>query len=405
MANMRRTQGDGSFYQRADGMWVGSVELPSLDGKRRRKVVIAKDRNQAITKLKKARADIDAGNIAVTSNTTISKWLERWLNEIHGTELRPTTFRDYETTIRLYINPHIGGKRLDRLTPEHVRQMTKAIPSGRSAQKAYVVLKRALDDAIGEGMLTRNVAKAVHTPKHTAAQREPLTVEQAKKLLTVSLNLKDPMHTRWAAALLLGARQGELLGLEWDRVDLTTGVVDLSWQLQQLQKSHGCGERHSDGTWPCGKVRMSYCTHARWAFPRGYEHRVAHNSLVLTRPKSKAGTRIVPIPPHLWSDLEAQAGEGFVWHQNGNPISPRDDYDNWQAALSAADLPPAPLHVARHTTASLLLAAGVPEPIMMEILGHSAVAATRGYAHADMTLRRQSMTSLNELLAQPLKDS
>lgn len=401
---MRRTKGDGSFYQRSDGMWVGSVELPSLDGKRRRKVVVAKDRNEAIAKLKKVRSEIDAGHIAVTSRTTVEKWLERWLNEIHGSELRPTTFRDYASTIRLHINPHIGSKRLDKLTPEHVRQMEKAIPSDRAAQKAHVVLQRALKDAIAEGMLTRNVAEVVHKPKYVPVQREPLTSDQAKQLLRSAIDTKDPWVTRWAAALLLGARQGELLGLQWSRVDLVNGIVDLRWQLQQLQQAHGCGPP-KDGVYPCGRVRPGWCPDRKWDLPRGFDHQILHRSLVLTPPKSKAGTRIVPIPAPLWVMLQQHRDAGpnphdLVWrHTDGRPINPRDDLKRWKQALETAGLPDAPLHVARHTTATLLLEAGVPEQIRMAILGHTTVSVTRGYAHADVSLQRQAMTALDDLLA------
>jgi integrase len=89
----------------------------------------------------------------------------------------------------------------------------------------------------------------------------------------------------------------------------------------------------------------------------------------------------------------------LVWHHSdGRPVGPRDDYDNWQAALNTAGLPPAPLHVARGTTATLLAEAGVPEDIRMQILGHVSVTAHRGYVYRDQTQTRQAMTALDQLL-------
>lgn len=401
----RRTKGDGGFYQRANGLWVGRIELPpGPDGKRRYRSVSSRDRNEAIEALKKLRNEIASGRIAVTGNTTVAKWLDRWLAEIHGPTVRPTTYRDYETTIRLHITPHIGTKRLDKLTPDHIRAMHRAIDTDRNAEKAHVVLQAALTRAVKEGMAVRNVAEIADKPRYTAKEREPLTFDQAKQLLTVSEKLRDPMLSRWAAALFLGARQGELLGLQWSRVDLKNGLVDLAWQLQQLQQSHGCGERRADRTWPCGRPRVGYCPKRYWDLPRGFEHKILHRSLVLTRPKTKAGTRIVPIPAPLWAVLERHPRGGgdshdLVWHHDdGRPISPRDDHSNWKAALTAADLPEAPLHVARNTTATLLMEAGVPEQIRMSILGHTSITAHRGYAHVDKSLARQAMTALDGLL-------
>lgn len=58
----RRSPGDGSLTKRkSDGLWIGSVEIPSLDGKRRQRRVFSKNRNEAIRKLKQLRADVDAG--------------------------------------------------------------------------------------------------------------------------------------------------------------------------------------------------------------------------------------------------------------------------------------------------------------------------------------------------------
>jgi integrase len=376
-----------------------------LDGKRRQREVSSRNRNEAIAKLKQLKADVAAGKVAVTSKATVEAWLSRWIEDIRGPKLRPGTKNDYARTIRLHINPHIGTRRLDRLTAQDVRNMQTAILHSRTAQLAHVILRSALDDAIKEGMLTRNVAEVADKPKHLTKARQPLTAAQAKQLLRSAIDNGDPWATRWAAALLLGARQGEILGLQWQRLDLDNGIADFAWQLQSLTQAHGCGNRHSDGTWPCGKVRVGYCPSRRWDLPRGFDHQILHRSLALTRPKTQAGTRIVPIPAPLWAMLKTHPQGGdenmhdLVWHHDdGRPIGPRDDYDNWQNALQQAGLPPAPLHVARNTCATLLAEAGVPEDIRMAILGQVSITAHRSYVYRDQAQTRQAMTALDQLL-------
>ena len=401
----RRGKGDGSLFKRADGLWVGRVELPvGADGKRRTRTVSSRDRNEAIRKLKALRADVDANRIAVTSSATVEQWLNRWLPEIHRRKLRPGTYDGYERIIRLHIIPHIGRRRLDQLTATHVRQMHDAIDSSRSAQLAHVILQRALTDAEREGMISKNVATLVDKPRHVAAKRKPLTADQAKQLLRSAIDTQDPWATRWAAALLIGARQGELLGLQWNRVDLEAGEVDLSLQLQVINPTHGCGERHSDGTYPCGHKRPGACPGREWKLPRGFEHQQLHESLFLTPPKTEG--RVVPIPAPLWTLLERLPygdvnPHDLVWHhEDGRPQDRYHDYENWQAALKLAGLPPAPLHVARHTTATLLAIAGVPEAVGMAILGHASAAVHRGYAHDSLPVSRAHMDrALGELLA------
>jgi len=279
--------------------------------------------------------------------------------------------------------------------------MHDAIESDRNAQAAHGLLQQALKDAERQGVVTRNVALLVDKPHYSAAEKEPLTAEQATQLLKSTEN--DPLYSRWMAALLLGARQGELLGLQWSRVDLVHGVVDFSWQLQQLTMTHGCGERHSDGRYPCGFKRPTSCPQKYWDFPRWFEHKVLDKSLVMVRPKTKKRSEnVVPLPGPLWEELKkhhattinAHNPHDLVWYDGTIRDRYRDRKD-WHLVLKRAGLPAAPLHVARHTSATLLALAGVPEEIRMAILGHAGKDMARLYAHtsAAVELQRSAMDS------------
>lgn len=393
MSPKHRSKGDGGLYQRKDGMWVGVVELPQADGTRRRKVVYSKDRNQAIAKLKKLRRDVDEGRIAVTGNTTVEKWLQRWIEEIHGPRIRPTTKRDYQTSIDRHIVPAIGSKRLDKLTPAHIRSMHTRIGARRSAEKAHVILQKALKDAIREQMLTQNVAELLDKPRYKKTKRTSLSVELAKRIITTAFASRDEAEgTRWAAAFLTGGRQGELLGLRWEYVDLDAGVMDLSWQLQQLTQTHGCGEP-VDGKYPCGRTRPGWCPQRRWDLPVDFEWEPCHRSLVFTRPKSEAGERFVHIVPPLLHHLRRLPRDNaLVWHHDdGRPISPRDDQRAWKQLLDDAGVDHVSLHSARHTAATLLRASGADEQTRMEILGHATVDSQRIYAHPTQLRHAEAM--------------
>lgn len=408
---IRRTRGDGGLFQRADGMWIGRVELPAgPNGERRRKQVASRSFAEAGAELKKLRTDVEQGRIAYTSATTVEKWMERWITEIHPDKIRPTTRRDYETTIRLHIVPAIGSKRLDKLTTNHIRAMHNKIGKRRAAVKAHVVLKKALKDAVREGALTRNPADMIDPPKYAKGRRTSLSVDLAKSIIATAYKSRDESEaTRWAAAFLTGARQGELLGLRWSYVDLNAGFMDISWQLQSITQTHGCGDKSEKG-WPCRKMRAAACPKRKWDLPADFEYEVCHLSLLWTRPKTEAGGRVVPIIAPLLvklRELHKQQGHnphGLVWHHpDGRPIAPRTDHRAWQALLVDSDVidegETMPLHIARHTTSSLLRAAGVDEQTRMELVGHATVDAQRIYAHADQARHLEAMGSLAELMA------
>jgi len=306
----------------------------------------------------------------------------------------------FDTTISLG-----GSIRLADLMADDVRRMHRDVTASVSlvtANKAHRVLRAALSDALTDGLISRNVAARLRTPTPRST-RTPLTAGQAAAILAATTN--DRLGSRWAAALLSGARQGELLGLAWDRVDLGSATIDLSWQLQALTYRHACGT--APGYSPCGAARAGSCPERELDVPPGFEHRRLHGRLCLTRPKSAASVRIIPIPRRLVDQLaqhrEATVSEpnlhGLVWSTPaGQPIPSGTDLAAWHAALARAGLPPVPLHAARHTTATLLMDLGIDVTVIQAILGHAAPLTTRGYQHADVTMSRAALARLAEHL-------
>jgi integrase len=408
MAKRRGTYGDGGLFRRADGMWVGSVEIPSADGKRRQKRVYAKDRRECKRKRDELRAEVAMGIIPISSTTTVGTWLDYWLAEIKKPNVRPNTFDWYEEAVRLHIKPHIGRLTLKNLKPQEIRVMLGKANTRGNAQRAHKTLKIALKDAITEGLIRTNVAEAVDKPEHVKQARGSLTAVEAKVAIRAAISIQDSgaprLATRWVAGFLTGARPAELLGLEWDRVDLDNGLLDLSWQLQQVDKAHGCGDKQNAG-YPCGKKRASFCPQAHWDFPNKFEYRVCRGSLLWTKPKTDAGTRIVPIVAPLQVMLEQHRHNpdpnpyGLVWRRpDGNPLSRHDDADNWRAVLEAAKLPAVDVYAIRHSTATLLQELGVSQEVRMQLMGQSSAAAHRAYVHVNQTQTRAALGALETLL-------
>lgn len=357
-----RSHGQGGLFKRSDGMWCGTVEIPSTDGKRRTKRVYSKSRNEAARKLRELRAEIAAGRVPTTSTTTVGKWLDHWLENVAKPEIRPTTYKSYEQVLRLHVKPHIGGTRLNKLTAEDVRRMKSAVQekSERFAQLGYAVLNSSLKQAMVEGMLSTNPLDAVKPPRYTPAERSSFDAATATKILETAFASRDAMEgCAWAIMFLTGCRRGELLGLQWDRVNLNEGFIDLGWQLQRLQKN--------------------------WKPEAGEEARQIAGTLWWTKPKSKAGTRVVPLVGPLLAALKKLAEldtgpnpHGLVFHfDDGRPWTPEDFHSMWKSILTDTKVTSVPLHSIRHTTATLLQSAGVPEDMRQLILGHNSAAVTR----------------------------
>lgn len=416
----RRARGEGALYKRnRDGMWVGQIELPpGPDGKRSKsKPVYSKDRATVIKKLEKLKEQQAKGLPQPDQRLTVAVYLEWWLEEVAKARLRPHAWKGYRSAIRTRIIPAIGARRLADLQTDDIRSLHKWILevgtytrgkdadgrprvhrySTRSVEEAHNVLSGALTDARESGKVHRNVCELVSKPPVLSETHGALTSEQARTVLLAAHEQGDPMVTRWAAGLMLGGRQGELLGLEWDRIDFDRGSLDLSWQLEWLPLKKGAASDDPD----------------RFDVRAGFEHRPIWRGAAWTRPKTTKSERMTPLPAPLAAILlvlreRAPANPwGLVWvtlpgpksrYKGPKPVSDEDDLAGWKAAQVRAGVDPVDVHAMRDTTATLLMEAGVDARIIQAILGHSNVVTTRGYQHVDLGVARKSLGSLHGLL-------
>jgi integrase len=313
---------------------------------------------------------------------SVGAWLGHWLDTIAARRVRPSTLQRYRQLVANQVRPAVGHHRLDRLQPEHLETLYgRLLDDGlapATVLQAHRVLSRALKVAMQRGKIARNVATLVDAPTADRAEVEPLTADEARRILAAAAGKRNA--ARWSVALALGLRQGEALGLAWPDVDLDAGTLTVKQALQRQPYAHGCSDPDACGT-----------TARRCPKRRG-------GGLVLVAPKSRAGRRTIALPKPLVDALKADRTEqrrdrlaaGPLWEDhgllfcqpNGRPLDPRADHRAWRELLAEAKVRPARLHDARHTAATMLLQQGVPARVAMQILGHSQITLTLGtYSH------------------------
>lgn len=390
---MARGKGEGALFKDARGYWTVRIELPSHDGKRRQKVIRRKDKKAAMAEMGAIKKELDKYGDLPTSNLTVEKWLRRWIDEIAPNEIRPKSYASYKSTTEGWLIPILGKRKIDALTADHVRQMFKVILSTPKSQKlrgvkdlpvgtvmvgadtaikCHAVLSSALKTAMREGKATRNVCEMVDPPRKAKVEANALTTEQAVELLAHLTSRDD--RALWATYLLTGARRGEILALEADRV---TDTLDLSWQL----------------------LRITDISTA----PADYEYRHLQGTLYLTRPKSQSGWRILPLVEPLRSILALHMqgrGDGLVFLDRGRPWDPDAATKAWAKLLAEAGLPDdIVLHGARHTAVDLLDAAGVDWDTIKDIVGHSTKKMSQAYrTKVDMKRLTGALEQMSRML-------
>ena len=117
------------------------------------------------------------------------------------------------------------------------RERLDAGASNRTVQYIHTTLRKALQDAVTDELIPRNVADGIKAPSPRKKELNPLSPEQARMLLEAIHD--DPLEALYVLAIHRGLRQGELLGLKWDDVDLEAGTLQVRRSLSLTRDGHG----------------------------------------------------------------------------------------------------------------------------------------------------------------------
>ncbi len=290
--------------------------------------------------------------------------------------LRSSTYRSYDSILKNHLIPCLGHVAIAKLTPADVQ----AFLNGRSAkglsprrvQYIHAVLRRALGTAERWGMASRNVAKLVDLPRGRQREMTPLTPDQARKLIEASRG--DRYRAVWITALGTGLRQGELLALRWEDVDLRARVLRVRHSLANV-----------DGV------------------------------LTLQEPKTDRSRRAVVLPrsvvtalrAHRIRQLKDRLAAGPDWVDSGHVFATTIGRPHHAAtisrafdkALTRAKLPDVRFHDMRHSAATFLLAQGMTLEDVKQLLGHSSIVLTSNtYGHVLEQRQRQVAQAMEAVL-------
>jgi integrase len=331
-----------------------------------------RDVQNEMTRLRKQKLD---GTLVGTTKTTVAQWLAHWIANIapYGDKpCRATTLTGYEKIVRLYIEPHIGGRSLSALTSEHVvalhGELRRAGMGEGSIRVAHSILQRSLTVAQKKGMIGFNACQLAGRPGAVHNEMQSLTPDQAG--LFIQQAASDRLYALYVLAITGGLRQGEMFGLKRDDIDLDAGTVTVRRTLV-----------HSKG------------------------------QFIENAPKSKSGNRTISLPTIAVDALrdhyrrmlaEGNAGSEYVFcaHTGGPLWRTNVRRNSLKPILKAAGLPDIRFHDLRHSSATMLLASGENPKVVQQRLGHGHVSITLGtYSHVLPGMDQAAAAKFDTMLA------
>lgn len=293
------------------------------------------------------------------SHEQLGAFLERWLDETVAGNLRESTTDRYRLAAR-HIMRHLGSMPLSRIQSADVQNLqSRLLKDGLAASTVklvHVVLHRACEDAVTQGLLVVNPVTRVKAPMVKRKELTIPTIETAQTLLKAARHHR--LYALWVLMASTGLRRGEVVALKWSDVDWSAQVL----RVQRTVSRYGAKRR-------------------------------------LEPPKTRSGMRTVALSPYLMAVLKEHRDQqnldrlaaGLKWQENdwifttrnGTWLSPHHLYQYFKALVRRAGVSSEiRLHDLRHAMATHWLAQGIPVKVVSERLGHANISITLEiYAH------------------------
>jgi integrase len=388
----------GSIKRRYEGSWSLILDLgyqtdpkTGLRKRKQRWVTFRGTKQLAEKHLNELVRAAGRGEFVERSKLTVGEWLTEWIEKaIKPPAKRPGTYRVYKSVNTRHLTPALGAIRLQELKAADIkRYYTDKKLSESTLAQHHAIIHGALSAAVLEGMVIRNVAHLVvgkpqQRDDHDHVSGNCWDTDEARAFLVAAKKAGPQPAALYALALDSGARKNELCGLQWADIDLDAGTVTFVRQLVKLGAKPEFGPIKNDVP---RTVDLSAETvallkeHKRTQAELKMRNRVAYRDLGMVFARE-------------WSDLhgrEASLGLPLL----SNNLGQRE----FAKIIKAVKVKPITIHGLRHTSATLLLKAGVPPQVVQRRLGHKRIEITLGiYAHVLPSMQQDTARRLGALL-------
>lgn len=373
----RRT---GYIRQRRNGLWEGQYVY-----KGEHRSIYGKAQEEVLRQLDEIITAIEEGNYIRPNQHTLLSWLREWLESYAKPTLRPSTFTNYEMTIERHFNTKLGRVKLKNVSTRMLQDFfNEKLVSGRADRKSgglpaktlkniKYMLHVALDQACYDSLIPSNPVDGVRLPVPDGPEQRVLRPEEKERVCAHTAII----HTFPAQGVILlltcGLRRGELLGLQWQDVDLENGIIKIRHTLSRLQKFD--------------INRSAY----QYIQLDTYAPKTNRTAIYLGPVKTKKAARTIYLPVRAKeafleirtiSEKLAEGKLDFNPHnlvfctEEGHPLEIKVLEDGFQQILAALQIKSVNLHATRHTFATEALQKTTDIVTVSEVLGHARPSTT-----------------------------
>lgn len=352
---------------RPDGTYEVKVKIgEDMHGKAIRKsfystVSKADARAKAEAYIRQQEISQITGERFVENNKTFERWALEWLETYKKGSVKLHTYLfTYDANVRKYLIPFFGKAKLDRIKQIDIQKYFNTVKSDdgtplakSTLEKHKMILKSIFEAAIDNDYCTKNPVKNITIPEPKKSGTRPVyTAAQADAVMKLSQEMQY-----WDILIMLhtGIRRSELIGLQWQDIDLERRIMHIQRAVVQTK-----GE------------------------------------IVIGAPKTETSDRLIPFSENLAEIFRMMPHNGAYVIGTDAPISPATFAHAFSRRMQKIhDHTGAPIltpHELRHTYGTLLREAGADIYTIQKVMGHSDISVTAGiYVHNDVEVLRRNL--------------
>lgn len=375
MAKKTNSKINGKEYYR-----IRKVVGHTASGEKILKNFYGESKKEAEQKANEYLNNIENGLIIDFENFTLAELMHTWLFDFlhNSSKIKPSTFQRYESLYRNYIKEsEIAGNKLINIKTIHLQKfynnLSKKGYSYSQINTLNTVLKVFFNWCIDNDYILKNPCTKVNIKgnKNEIIKNERKEVEilSETEINIIKGYLKNTdFELLFLLDLATGLRQGELLALDWEHINLEDNTLKVERSVKEVYVYDNENTKHIE--------------------------------TIFQTPKTLNSFRTVPIPSTMIDILsKIKNKKGLLFSDsNGNPLKGKNVSAKWTKILKECNIPHKKFHSIRHTYASMLLSKGVDIETVAELMGHSAISITQIYLHSSYTSKNKSVNKLNSIL-------
>ncbi len=306
----------------------------------------------------------------MTTQNLLTEWLEIYQKE----HIKARTYSRYQGLISLHILPALGATNISELGRREIQEFLTQQKKGgniRNGEKLSAastnmmlsVLNLAFEYACDMEYIEENPCVRVRRTKAETKKIEAFTVEEQRAIESEIARSDDRRLHGVLLCFYTGLRIGELLGLTWDDVDFTKGIIKITKTVYR--------KKDENGMW----------------------------QLYVDTPKTKSSNRMIPLPEYMTNMLRQDYATAHtpyvVENKKGERMSIRSYQYIFEKLTERAEVRKLNFHALRHTFATRAIECGMDIKTVADIMGHQNASITLNrYAHCMLDHKIEMMQKL-----------